>query len=114
MISRFGSRRANSSLSVAQKLRAMEARAEQPPPEPEGPDNLDRARGVMLGLAVGDALGSTLEFGPRVERFADFHRDMIGGGPFGLQPGQWTDDTAIAFAWRKAWSCETASTLTTS
>ena len=56
----------------------------------------DRAIGAFLGLAVGDALGTTLEFTrrdaqPRVT-------DLIGGGPFGLQPGEWTDDTAMALA----------------
>jgi ADP-ribosylglycohydrolase len=54
----------------------------------------DRYRGAMLGLAVGDALGTTLEF----EAPGTFKpiTDMIGGGPFGLEPGQWTDDTAMA------------------
>ncbi|RYC30311.1 ADP-ribosylglycohydrolase family protein [Lichenibacterium minor] len=63
---------------------------------------IERARGAMLGLAVGDALGSTLEFGPRIARIADYHREMTGGGPFGLDPGQWTDDTAMAFALAKS------------
>jgi ADP-ribosylglycohydrolase len=48
----------------------------------------------MLGLAVGDALGTTLEFKPP-GTFKPI-TDMIGGGPFGLEPGQWTDDTAMA------------------
>lgn len=56
----------------------------------------DRARGALLGLAVGDAVGTTLEFIPR-DRDAPL-QEMIGGGPFGLQPGQWTDDTAMALA----------------
>jgi ADP-ribosyl-[dinitrogen reductase] hydrolase len=48
----------------------------------------------LLGLAVGDALGTTVEFRPR----GSFEplTDMIGGGPFGLKPGQWTDDTSMA------------------
>lgn len=56
----------------------------------------DRALGALLGLAVGDALGTTLEFTQR-----DTYRhltDMVGGGPFELQPGQWTDDTSMALA----------------
>ena len=54
----------------------------------------DRFRGCLLGLAVGDALGTTLEFEtPGTFQPID---DMIGGGPFGLQPGQWTDDTSMA------------------
>ena len=56
----------------------------------------DRARGALVGLAVGDALGTTLEFAPRDT--CTLHVDMLGGGPFNLQPGQWTDDTAMALA----------------
>lgn len=53
-----------------------------------------RYRGCLLGLAIGDAVGTTLEFkAPRT--FAPL-TDMVGGGPFGLQPGQWTDDTSMA------------------
>lgn len=54
----------------------------------------DRYCGAMLGLAVGDAVGSTLEFRPpgSFEPIAD----MVGGGPFELAPGQWTDDTSMA------------------
>lgn len=53
-----------------------------------------RYRGVLLGLATGDALGTTLEFKPP-STFAPI-TDMVGGGPFGLAPGQWTDDTSMA------------------
>ena len=54
----------------------------------------DRFRGCLLGLAAGDALGTTLEF----QRPGSFEPidDMVGGGPFGLAPGQWTDDTSMA------------------
>lgn len=55
---------------------------------------LDRFRGCLLGLAVGDAVGTTLEF-KRPCSFAPI-TDMIGGGPFHLKPGQWTDDTSMA------------------
>ena len=54
----------------------------------------DRFRGCLLGLAAGDALGTTLEFVPRHE--VEQIDDMVGGGPFGLEPGQWTDDTSMA------------------
>lgn len=54
----------------------------------------DRYLGCLLGLAVGDALGTTLEFKPRGS-FTEL-TDMIGGGPFKLKPGQWTDDTSMA------------------
>lgn len=55
-----------------------------------------RAIGSLLGLAVGDALGTTLEFSARDSR--PRLTDMEGGGPFGLQPGEWTDDTSMALA----------------
>jgi ADP-ribosyl-[dinitrogen reductase] hydrolase len=54
----------------------------------------DRYRGALLGLAVGDALGTTLEF-RRPGTFAPI-ADMVGGGPFRLRPGEWTDDTSMA------------------
>lgn len=57
-------------------------------------DARDRFRGCLLGLAAGDALGTTLEFKPP-GTFEPID-DMVGGGPFGLQPGQWTDDTSMA------------------
>jgi ADP-ribosyl-[dinitrogen reductase] hydrolase len=54
----------------------------------------ERAIGALLGLAVGDAVGTTLEFKPRAS--IKPISDMVGGGPFGLKPGQWTDDTSMA------------------
>jgi ADP-ribosyl-[dinitrogen reductase] hydrolase len=54
----------------------------------------DRYRGALLGLAAGDALGTTLEFkGPGT--FTPIE-DMVGGGPFRLRAGAWTDDTSMA------------------
>lgn len=54
----------------------------------------DRFRGCLLGLATGDALGTTVEF----QRRGSFPAltDIVGGGVFGLAPGQWTDDTSMA------------------
>ena len=63
------------------------------PPAGE-PTTRDRFRGCLLGLAVGDALGTTLEFRPPGS-FEPID-DMVGGGPFRLEPGQWTDDTSMA------------------
>jgi ADP-ribosyl-[dinitrogen reductase] hydrolase len=54
----------------------------------------DRHRGSLLGLAAGDALGTTVEFSRR-GTFEPLTR-IIGGGPFRLRPGQWTDDTSMA------------------
>jgi ADP-ribosyl-[dinitrogen reductase] hydrolase len=55
---------------------------------------IDRALGCLLGLAVGDAVGTTLEFAARDSRPP--LTGMVGGGPFGLRPGEWTDDTSMA------------------
>jgi ADP-ribosylglycohydrolase/predicted protein tyrosine phosphatase len=55
---------------------------------------VDRAAGVLLGLACGDALGAGYEFQP-----ARIHGEsvaMVGGGGFGWAPGEWTDDTSMA------------------
>jgi ADP-ribosyl-[dinitrogen reductase] hydrolase len=56
----------------------------------------ERALGALLGLAAGDALGTTLEFTSKPSRA--ILGDMVGGGPFRLAAGQWTDDTAMALA----------------
>jgi ADP-ribosyl-[dinitrogen reductase] hydrolase len=58
------------------------------------PNRYDRHMGALFGLALGDALGTTLEFKPP-GTFAPI-ADMIGGGPFGLKAGEWTDDTSMA------------------
>ncbi len=57
-------------------------------------DAIDRYRGALLGLACGDAVGTTVEFMPRGS-FVPV-TDMLGGGPFSLAPGKWTDDTSMA------------------
>lgn len=54
----------------------------------------DRYAGAMIGLACGDAIGTTVEFSPRGS--FDPVIDMVGGGPFDLSPGQWTDDMSLA------------------
>ncbi|MEK7950867.1 ADP-ribosylglycohydrolase family protein [Luteolibacter soli] len=56
--------------------------------------SLEYAQGCLAGLAVGDALGTTLEF-TTPGSFKPL-TDMIGGGPFRLNAGQWTDDTSMA------------------
>ncbi|NVK12042.1 MAG: ADP-ribosylglycohydrolase family protein [Gammaproteobacteria bacterium] len=54
----------------------------------------NRLVGALVGLAVGDAVGTTLEFRPP----GSFKHitDMVGGGPFQLNEGEWTDDTSMA------------------
>lgn len=54
----------------------------------------DRVIGCLVGLAVGDALGTTVEF--RAPGTFPLMTDIVGGGPFDLEPGQWTDDTSMA------------------
>jgi ADP-ribosyl-[dinitrogen reductase] hydrolase len=55
---------------------------------------IDSVKGCLVGLACGDAVGTTVEFRPR----GGFKTmtDMVGGGPFKLEKGQWTDDTTMA------------------
>lgn len=65
----------------------------------------ERWRGGLMGLAAGDAVGTALEF-ETPGSFAPLS-DMVGGGPFGLRPGQWTDDTSMALCLAESLSeCE--------
>lgn len=70
-------------------------------------DSLDKAKGALVGLAVGDALGTTLEFTARKDGDMDYRegrkvfpdhwlQDIEGGGPFNMPVGGWTDDTSMA------------------
>lgn len=56
---------------------------------------LHRAAGVLLASACGDALGAAYEFGPPLPDDAEVA--MVGGGFFGWEPGESTDDTSMAF-----------------
>lgn len=58
------------------------------------PNFLDRAYGMLVGLACGDAVGAAVEFKTR----GSFHpvTGMTGGGKFKVAPGEWTDDTSMA------------------
>ncbi|MFA6961994.1 MAG: ADP-ribosyl-[dinitrogen reductase] hydrolase [Opitutaceae bacterium] len=60
----------------------------------------ERALGAYLGLAVGDALGATVEFMTSREIAVTYrvHREIIGGGWLHLKPGQVTDDTQMSLA----------------
>lgn len=57
---------------------------------------VDRACGVLLGTAAGDALGARYEFGPPLP--PDAPVEMKGEGSFGWAGGEWTDDTSMALA----------------
>ncbi len=58
------------------------------------PEERARFRGCLLGLACGDAVGTTVEFQARGQ-FTPV-TDMVGGGVFDLPTGAWTDDTSMA------------------
>ncbi|MCR2828935.1 ADP-ribosyl-[dinitrogen reductase] hydrolase [Acidithiobacillus ferrooxidans] len=62
-----------------------------------GYDLRERALGAYLGLAIGDALGATVEFMSPTEIREEYgvHRNMTGGGWLHLRPGQVTDDTQM-------------------
>jgi ADP-ribosyl-[dinitrogen reductase] hydrolase len=64
----------------------------------------DRALGAYLGLAVGDALGATVEFMlPREIQYQyGVHKEIIGGGWLKLKPGRVTDDTEMSLALGRA------------
>ena len=63
-------------------------------------DRYERVLGGLFGVACGDALGGTLEFMSRdeIEREYGYLRDIIGGGCWGLEPGEVTDDTMMTVA----------------
>lgn len=68
---------------------------------------LSRVRGAWFGVFVGDALGTTLEFQPKPSSRAairHWHDEITGGGPFGLEPGDWTDDGAMTLCLANALS----------
>ncbi|MGM0930079.1 MAG: ADP-ribosylglycohydrolase family protein [Actinomycetota bacterium] len=54
----------------------------------------DRAAGVLIAHAAGDALGAGYEFDAPMPDGTPVA--MIGGGPFGFEPAEWTDDTSMA------------------
>jgi ADP-ribosyl-[dinitrogen reductase] hydrolase len=67
-------------------------------------DVRERARAAFLGLAVGDALGATVEFMEPGEIRAQYgvHREVIGGGWLHLKPGRVTDDTEMSLCLARA------------
>jgi ADP-ribosylglycohydrolase len=63
-------------------------------------DQLNRAAGVLVATASGDALGAGYEFKPGFSK--DIPVSMIGGGHFSWDSGEWTDDTAMTIGLAKA------------
>jgi ADP-ribosyl-[dinitrogen reductase] hydrolase len=63
-------------------------------------DRFDKVLGAYLGLAIGDALGATVEFMRPREIALQYgvHRDIVGGGWLKLARGQVTDDTTMSLA----------------
>ena len=57
---------------------------------------INRKRGALIGLAVGDAMGASIEF--RAPGAFEPVTTYRAGGPFNLEAGQWTDDTSMALA----------------
>lgn len=67
---------------------------DQTPTQSLPPPSIDRIRGTMLGLSIGDAMGAPVQFMPRgsFPEVDGFRK----GGSFDMSPGEWTDDTAMA------------------
>lgn len=67
---------------------------------PDRPLVVDRAIGAYLGLAIGDALGATVEFmtPKEIRQQLGIHADITGGGWLRLKAGQVTDDTTMSLA----------------
>ncbi|CAF1631361.1 unnamed protein product, partial [Didymodactylos carnosus] len=63
---------------------------------PSQTEHINRIVGSLLGLAIGDALGASVEF--RSHSYLQQHpiNTLTGGGTWGLERGQWTDDTSMA------------------
>jgi ADP-ribosyl-[dinitrogen reductase] hydrolase len=68
------------------------------------PEVRARARAAFRGVAVGDALGATVEFFTPSEIRATYgvHRDLVGGGWLHLHPGEITDDTEMSLCIARA------------
>ncbi len=78
-----------------------EPRVELPFPRSVPEARLDRGAGCLLGLAIGDALGSLVEFrsaGDIARTYPQGLRDLWSGGPGNTIAGQPTDDTELALA----------------
>ncbi|HHE8578034.1 ADP-ribosylarginine hydrolase Tri1 [Enterobacter hormaechei subsp. steigerwaltii] len=66
-------------------------------------NSLDKAVGALVGLAVGDAVGTAQEC---KRRDSELISDMQGGGPYRLNPGEWTADTSMALCVAQTYLCK--------
>ncbi|CAF0881421.1 unnamed protein product [Adineta steineri] len=66
------------------------------PPELADEKQLDRIKGSLIGMALGDAVGAHVEFRPYEYLEQNPVKDLVGGGTWGLTKGQFTDDTSMA------------------
>eukprot|EP01095_Lingulamoeba_sp_RSL-Kostka_P007118 TRINITY_DN2244_c0_g1_i6.p1 TRINITY_DN2244_c0_g1~~TRINITY_DN2244_c0_g1_i6.p1 ORF type:complete len:374 (+),score=139.42 TRINITY_DN2244_c0_g1_i6:23-1144(+) len=62
----------------------------------EDEEFIDRWKGSLFGLAIGDAFGVQTEFKPPGSFSKINELKQVGGGQYGLNPGEWTDDTSMA------------------
>ncbi len=63
--------------------------------------NIDKATGMLVGLAIGDALGAPLEFQEAREP-KNYLTEYTTGGEHNVSLGEWTDDTSMALAMAKS------------
>ncbi|CAF1186704.1 unnamed protein product [Adineta ricciae] len=68
----------------------------QHPPSTTQADTIDRISGSLIGMALGDALGAHVEFRPRDFLLEHPVTNLESGGTWGLEKGQFTDDTSMA------------------
>lgn len=61
-------------------------------------EKIEMIRSVMLGHAVGDALGVPVEFRERRELLQNPLCDMVGFGTYPYPAGCWSDDTSMSLA----------------
>lgn len=73
-----------------EKIKKPDENENEMPEAPNSVDEeiLDRIKGSMIGMALGDALGAHVEFRPRQYLVANPVKDLEGGGTWGLQKGQ--------------------------
>lgn len=59
---------------------------------------IEQVRGLVFGLAVGDALGVPVEFEDRRELAGNPITELCGYGTYNVPAGSWSDDTSLSLA----------------